>query len=54
MLAFNLGGGAVGIWWGLALGLACAAVGLTLAFEGRMKRMMGGRASSLVAKQEIA
>ncbi|MCY1402896.1 Multidrug resistance protein MdtK [compost metagenome] len=54
VLAFNLGGGAVGIWWGLALGLACAAVGLTLAFEGRMKRMMGGRASSLVAKQEIA
>jgi MATE family multidrug resistance protein len=40
-LAFNLEGGAVGVWWGLALGLACAAVGLTLAFEWRMKRMIG-------------
>ncbi len=54
LLAFNFGGGAVGIWWGLALGLACAAVGLTLAFEGRMQRMIGGRASGLVAKQEVA
>ncbi|WP_372239135.1 hypothetical protein, partial [Pseudomonas putida] len=32
----------VGVWWGLALGLAFAAVGLTLAFEWRMKRMIGG------------
>ncbi|NIF26539.1 NorM family multidrug efflux MATE transporter [Pantoea sp. Tr-811] len=40
LFAFNLGGGAVGIWWGLALGLACAAVALTLGFEWRMKRLM--------------
>ncbi|WP_444757411.1 NorM family multidrug efflux MATE transporter [Pseudomonas sp. A014] len=41
VFAFTLGGGAVGIWWGLALGLACAAVALTLAFEWRMKRLLG-------------
>ncbi|MFJ4344856.1 NorM family multidrug efflux MATE transporter [Pseudomonas sp. NPDC089401] len=41
LFAFNLGGGAVGIWWGLALGLACAAVALTLGFEWRMKRLLG-------------
>jgi MATE family multidrug resistance protein len=29
------------VWWGLALGLACASVALTLAFEWRMKRMLG-------------
>lgn len=40
LLAFPLGGGAVGVWWGLALGLACAAIALTLAFEWRMKRMI--------------
>jgi MATE family multidrug resistance protein len=41
LFAFNLGGGAQGIWWGLALGLACASVALTFAFEWRMKRMIG-------------
>ena len=40
LFAFNLGGGAVGVWWGLALGLACAAVSLTLAFEWRMRRLL--------------
>jgi len=40
LFAFTLGGGAVGVWWGLALGLACAAVSLTLAFEWRMRRML--------------
>jgi MATE family multidrug resistance protein len=39
LLAFNLGWGPVGVWWGLALGLACAAISLTLAFEWRMRRM---------------
>ncbi|MGE7993576.1 NorM family multidrug efflux MATE transporter [Pseudomonas sp. NPDC089554] len=39
--AFTFGGGAQGVWWGLALGLACAAVALTFAFEWRMKRMLG-------------
>ncbi|CAG8869391.1 Multidrug resistance protein MdtK [Pseudomonas fluorescens] len=40
LFAFNLGSGAVGVWWGLALGLACAAVSLTLAFEWRMRRLL--------------
>jgi len=41
LFTFTLGGGAVGVWWGLALGLACAAVALAIAFEWRMKRMLG-------------
>lgn len=41
LFTFTLGGGAVGVWWGLALGLACASVALTLGFEWRMKRMLG-------------
>ncbi|MBV4538651.1 NorM family multidrug efflux MATE transporter [Pseudomonas urmiensis] len=50
LFAFNLSGGAVGIWWGLALGLACASVALTFGFEWRMKRLMrkagiGGKAA---------
>ena len=40
LLTFNLGVGAVGVWWGLALGLGCAAVVLTWAFEWRMKRLL--------------
>lgn len=41
LFTFTLGGGAVGVWWGLALGLACAAVALTFGFEWRMKRLLG-------------
>ncbi|PAV70455.1 hypothetical protein WR25_27112 [Diploscapter pachys] len=41
LFAFTFGGGAQGIWWGLALGLACAAVALTFGFEWRMKRLLG-------------
>ncbi|WP_043307619.1 NorM family multidrug efflux MATE transporter [Pseudomonas sp. ML96] len=37
-LAFPLGWGAHGVWWGLAGGLACAAVGLTLGFEWKTAR----------------
>jgi len=33
LLAFPLGYGAVGLWWGLALGLAVVAVLLTLRFH---------------------
>ncbi len=44
LLTFTLGGGAVGVWWGLALGLACAAVALTIGFEWRMKRLLGKKA----------
>lgn len=39
-LAFPLGWGAHGVWWGLAGGLACAAVGLTLGFEWKTARML--------------
>src|SRR5471032_1414797 len=45
VLAFDFNGGPTGVWWGLALGLACAAVSLTLAFEWRMKRMLGRHAA---------
>ncbi|WP_068825170.1 NorM family multidrug efflux MATE transporter [Pseudomonas sp. BMS12] len=39
-LAFTLGWGAQGVWWGLAGGLACAAIGLTLGFEWKMARLL--------------
>ena len=39
-MAFHLHWGPTGVWWGLALGLACAAVSLTLGFEWKMKRMI--------------
>lgn len=47
IMAFPLNMGAVGVWWGLALGLACAAISLTLAFEWRMKRMIGSVGSEI-------
>ncbi|MGF6692226.1 MATE family multidrug resistance protein [Metapseudomonas resinovorans] len=40
LLAFPLGWGATGVWWGLALGLACAALGLTLGFEWKTARLL--------------
>lgn len=40
LLAFPLGWGAAGVWWGLALGLACAALGLTLGFEWKTARLL--------------
>jgi MATE family multidrug resistance protein len=46
LLAFTLNGGPVGVWWGLALGLLCSAVSLTLAFEWRMKRLVTKAAAS--------
>ncbi len=39
-LTFQLGWGATGVWWGLALGLACAALGLTLGFEWKTTRLL--------------
>ncbi|MGH8436196.1 MAG: NorM family multidrug efflux MATE transporter [Pseudomonas sp.] len=39
-LTFQLGWGATGVWWGLALGLACAALGLTLGFEWKTARLL--------------
>ncbi|MFG0380239.1 NorM family multidrug efflux MATE transporter [Pseudomonas sp. zbq_18] len=39
-LAFPLGWGAHGIWWGLAGGLACAAIALSLGFEWKTARLL--------------
>lgn len=39
-LAFPLGWGAHGVWWGLAGGLACAAIALTLGFEWKSARLL--------------
>ena len=40
LLSFQLAWGAYGVWWGLAGGLACAAIGLTLCFEYKILRLM--------------
>lgn len=40
LLAFPLGWGAQGVWWGLAIGLATAALGLTLSFEWKTARLL--------------
>jgi len=40
LLAFPLGWGAEGVWWGLAAGLACAALGLCLGFEWKTARLL--------------
>jgi MATE family multidrug resistance protein len=45
LLAFHLGWGAQGVWWGLAAGLACAALGLTLGFEWKTARLLKLRPS---------
>jgi MATE family multidrug resistance protein len=50
ILAFPLGWGAHGVWWGLAGGLACAAIGLTLGFEWKTARLIG-RAPPIKAAQ---
>jgi len=50
ILAFPLGWGAHGVWWGLAGGLACAAISLTLGFEWKTARLIG-RAPTIKAVQ---
>lgn len=40
LLAFHFGWGPQGVWWGLASGLACAALGLTLGFEFKTRRLL--------------
>lgn len=40
LLGFQSPAGAEGVWWGLALGLLCAALALTWAFERRMAKML--------------
>jgi MATE family multidrug resistance protein len=47
LLAFPLGYGAVGLWWGLALGLAVVAILLTLRFH--LLALPLGRAAEVVA-----
>lgn len=47
LLAFHFGWGPQGVWWGLASGLACAALGLTLGFEFKTRRLL--RVESAVA-----
>ncbi|AYC34819.1 NorM family multidrug efflux MATE transporter [Pseudomonas cavernae] len=39
-LALPLGWGAAGVWWGLAVGLACAALGLSLGFEWKTAKLL--------------
>lgn len=46
LLAFHLGWGAQGVWWGLAAGLACAALGLTLGFEWKTARLLATKPST--------
>ncbi|BBT42691.1 NorM family multidrug efflux MATE transporter [Pseudomonas putida] len=53
LFTFTLDGGAVGVWWGLALGLACAAVALTLGFEWRTKRMLGKAHNAQAAPMSV-
>ncbi|MEN0107641.1 MAG: NorM family multidrug efflux MATE transporter, partial [Pseudomonas sp.] len=45
-LAFPMGWGAQGVWWGLAAGLLCAAVGLTLGFEWKTARLLALKPST--------
>jgi len=40
------------VWWGLAGGLACAAVGLSLGFEWKIGRLL--RPQAVVARGELA
>lgn len=49
LLAFHFGWGPQGVWWGLASGLACAALGLTLGFEFKTRRLL--RVEPAVAAQ---
>ncbi|HEY0526865.1 MAG TPA: MATE family efflux transporter [Stellaceae bacterium] len=42
-LAFRFGGGAPGLWWGLAIGLAVVAVLLTLRFHRRTRAVPAGK-----------
>jgi MATE family multidrug resistance protein len=40
--------GAVGVWWGLALGLLCSAVALTYAFERKTTKLLRKEATGVV------
>jgi multidrug resistance protein, MATE family len=47
------GGGAPGIWWGLTLGLAAAAVGLTVWFRWRVRRVVFVRPARSIAQADV-
>jgi MATE family multidrug resistance protein len=50
IFGFYADGGAIGVWWGLALGLACAAFALTVAFERKTARLLGGSHAAFAGK----
>ncbi len=47
-LGFLANQGAVGVWWGLAIGLLCSAVALTWAFERKTARLLRKEATGVV------
>lgn len=49
VLGFRVGLGAVGVWWGLTVGLGAAAVGLTVWFRRRVRQGAGIREAEPVA-----
>ncbi|WP_301151393.1 NorM family multidrug efflux MATE transporter [Metapseudomonas otitidis] len=53
LLAFHFGWGPQGVWWGLASGLACAALGLTLGFEFKTRRLLRGE-PAVAARASVA
>ncbi|MCY1417759.1 Multidrug resistance protein MdtK [compost metagenome] len=54
LLAFQAGWGASGVWWGLALGLAGAALGLCLAFEWKTARLLAESPAGLSCSPDPA
>ncbi|MGH8352969.1 MAG: NorM family multidrug efflux MATE transporter [Pseudomonas sp.] len=54
LLAFPLGWGAAGVWWGLAGGLACAAIGLSLGFEWKTARLLNPRMNLACTKPALS
>lgn len=53
LLAFHFGWGPQGVWWGLASGLACAALGLTMGFEFKTRRLLRGE-PAVAARASVA
>ncbi|WP_426143803.1 NorM family multidrug efflux MATE transporter [Pseudomonas sp. DWP3-1-2] len=48
ILGFYMNQGAVGVWWGLAIGLLCSALALTYAFERKTSRLLRREARATV------
>jgi MATE family multidrug resistance protein len=49
VFGFHTGYGPTGVWWGLALGLFCAALALVWAFERKTSKLMRNEAAAMVA-----